>query len=400
MSRSKWTVKYSSLMLIFLSAIFLYSSSTFLRTRYSFYIAVAAYAVFYVFSRAMGQKWHITRTYAWAGFAALASVMYFFAGAGDRVTTYLSGIIYVFFWATTAQYLMDNYERKTILRFGIVNLVLLLVSVVVTISVLTEYPLAARAINGMAEEITQADVRMYTSMGCGSFGFIYGFTVFSMALVSAMKAKGNSWKMRTFVIITYLLVFYMIFLAEFTMALLITTIVFLLCITAGNKNGLLTYTLIAAFAVLALVFSEDLIRFLYSVAQKLDITYLETKMGMILEASTRQDADSLKRVRTYMESINGFLSSPLYGSGTSGLHSQILDTFSTIGLFAIPYVGMLVSIFKSFAKRIDRIHTVVFTGTVFILATLNPFVDSTVVSIVFMLTPTLLYCFAPKKEAR
>ena len=204
--------------------------------------------------------------------------------------------------------------------------------------------------------------------------------------------------MRTFVIVAYLLVFYMIFLAEFTTALLITTIVFLLCITVGNKNSLITYLLIAVFAVLVFIFSEDLVRLLYSVAQKLDITYLENKMAMIIEASSRQDADSLARVRTYMKSINGFLANPLYGSGTSGEHSQILDTFSMIGIFAIPYVAMLISIFKNFAKSIDRIHSIIFAGTIIVLATLNPLVDSTVVSISFMLTPIFLYCFAAKKE--
>ena len=274
----------------------------------------------------------------------------------------------------------------------------MLVSVVVTISVLTEYPLAARAINGKAENITEADVEMYTAMGCGGFGFIYGFTIFSMALATAIKAKGRTWKTKAFVLVAYLLVFYMIFLAEFTTALLITTVLFLLCITAGNKRSYITYALVAIFAVLVFIFNEDLVHFLYSVAQKLDISYLENKMAMIIEASSKQDADSLERVRTYMASINGFLANPFFGSGTSGEHSQILDTFSTIGLFAIPYVAMLISIFRRFAKHIDRVHTVVFAGAILTLATLNPLVDSTVVSITFMLTPALLYCFAPKEE--
>ena len=103
MGRSKCTVKCSTIMLMILSAIFLYSSSTFLRTRYSFYLAVIAYAGFYVLSHSIGQKWRMTGTYAWAGLAAAASLMYFFTGATDRITTYLSGIIYVFFWATVAQ---------------------------------------------------------------------------------------------------------------------------------------------------------------------------------------------------------------------------------------------------------------------------------------------------------
>ena len=119
MGKSNLKIKYSNLMLVFLSAIFLYSSSTFLRTRYSFYLAVIAYAGFYVLSRYIGQKWRVTGTYAWAGLAAVASFMYFISGATDRITTYLSGIIYVFFWATTAQYLIDNYDKRTIFKFGI-----------------------------------------------------------------------------------------------------------------------------------------------------------------------------------------------------------------------------------------------------------------------------------------
>ena len=385
-------------MLLFLSAIFLYSSSPFMRTRYNFYVAVIAYAGFYLISRLNGQKWRVTGTYGWAGLAALSSGMYFFVGAADRVTTYLSGIVYIFFWAMAAQYLMDNYDKKRVLRFGMVNLMLLLVSVIVTIRVLTDYPLAARAINGRADGITEADVARYIAMGCGGFGFIYGCTIFSMALVTVIKAKCRSWKMRTFAISAYVLIFYMIFLAEFTTALLMAAIVFLICITAGKKRNYIPYLLIAMVALLIWAFSDDVLRFIYYLAQRLGVSYLEHKMGMLLEASIRQNSDGLARAKRYMESIEGILSSPLLGSGKAGGHSQVLDTFSTIGLFAIPYVAMLVNVFKDFAKRINKFHIMVFAGTILTLATLNPFVDSTIVSISFILTPIFLYCFVPQNK--
>ena len=398
MSKSKLTVKYSSLMLVFLSAIFLYSSSTFLRTRYSFYLAVAAYLVFYVASRSIGHKWRVNKMYVWGFFAAAASVMYYLVGASDRLTTYLSGVIYIFFWANVFFYLMDNYERKTLVRFAVINTVMLLASVIITITVLTQYPLAARAINGLAEGITEADVARYEAMGCGGFGFIYGFVIFSMGILSAIRVKELTVKTKAFMLLSYLVVFYMIFLAEFTTALLVSAIILMVTFVMGRKNASVGYLLIAVVAVMLALLSDRLLDALYEISKTLDIKYLTNKLEMIIVSAAEQNTEDLKRISLYINSIEGFLSNPLYGSGKAGGHSQILDTFSAIGLFAVPYVVLLLSAFKKMGEYIRSINIIVFSASVLFLATVNPFVDSTITSISFMLTPLYLALFAPKQK--
>ncbi len=391
-------IKKTTLLLTFLTMIFAYTSSTLVRTRYSFYLAVAAYLGFYLISRSMGHKWRVNKTYMWGFFAVAASAMYVLVGASDRLTTYLSGVIYIFFWVNVFYYLMDNYERKTLMKFAIINTVILMVSVIITIRVLTEYPLAARAMNGLADGITEADVARYEAMGCGGFGFIYGFVVFSMGILSAVKAKALSTKLRVFMLVCYVVVFYMIFLAEFTTALLVSTIILMLTFVMGRKNAAVGYLLVGIMFVVLLLLGNNLLDILHKVAQKLDVSYLQTKIEMIMSSSANGSADSLKRVETYMESINGFLSDPIFGSGKAGGHSQIMDTFSTIGLFAIPYVIMLFSAFKKMGEYIKTTSLIILAFVIIVLATVNPFVDSTITSISFMLTPLYLALCAPKQK--
>lgn len=398
MEEKRKEVKQAVPMLVFLSLIFIYTSSTYLRSQYSFFVAVASYALFYVVSISVGQKWRFNNTYLWAGFSVLAIVFYFFAGASDKIALYLSGIIYLTFWVNAFLYLADNYDRKTIKRFAMVNLALLLTNVLTTIRVLEQYPLAARAINGMAEGITEQDVAIYTDMGCGGYGFIYGAVFLTFSLIAVFHAKDTTLKTKIFSILILILTFQMILLAEFATALLLTVILLLFSLVMNSKRLGLNLVFVGIICCFLVIFGDKILNWIHSAAVFMNIDYLAEKMKMLIYASGNDSMDSLSRTQRYMESINGFFSNPLLGSGTSGGHSQIMDTFSTIGIFAFPYVALLFSAFKHIKQYVDKKYVLILAIGILVLATLNPFVDSTVISLTFMMTPTLLYCFVPDKS--
>lgn len=390
-----WTV---DVMLVMLSLIFIYTSSTYLRSRYSFYLALASYAAFFLISVFFRQKWRFDKVYFWALFAALVCPIYILNGAGGKLTTYLSGVIYIFFWYNIFVYLAENYTRKTIKKFAVINLIILATNILTTTRVLELYPLAARAINGKAEGITERDIALYTDMGCGGFGFIYGTVFLSLGIAAAFRAKDISVKMRVFAIVFYVLVFNMILAAQFTTALLLTVAMLLFCLVMNSKKLGINLFIIGVVCIFIAVFSQQILGLIQSIAEALNIGYLADKMDMVLSASDSDSIDSLSRSQRYMQSLKGFASSPIIGSGTSGGHSQILDTFSTIGIFAMPYVMLLFSIFKSMRRYIDKKYVFIFSAGILILATVNPFVDSTIISLAYMLTPTLLYCFVPQQR--
>jgi len=383
--------------LALLSVIFIYTSSTFLRSQYNFYLAFAAYVGFFCITACLRHKWRFNKTYVWAALATLACFVYYFGGAADKITTYLSGIIYITFWFNVFGYLSDNYDRKTIACFAVINIVILLTNILTTIDVLQVYPLAARAINGKAEGITDQDVAMYTDMGCGGFGFIYGSVFLSLGLSAAFRSKQISVKMRLFSIAVYVLIFYMILVAEFTTALLLTIIMLLFSIVMKSKRLHINVVIVGLISLIIVWFHKDMLDLVKSVAERFNVEYVVNKMDMLISASNNDSVGNLSRTQRYMESINGFLQNPLIGSGTAGNHSQIIDTFSAIGLFALPYVFLLFSVFSCMKKYIDVKYVLVFSIGVLILAILNPFVDSTVISLTFMLVPTLFYCFMPKE---
>lgn len=391
-------IKISSLMLILLSLIFIYASSTYLRSYYSFYIAVASYVGFYLISVCLGQKWRPGNTCIWVLLALLACPVYAVSSASEVLTTYLSGIIYLLFWHSAFVYLADNYDRKTIKRFTIINLCILIPSILSTIRVLEVYPLAARAINGAAEGVTAADIAVYTDMGCGGFGFIYGAVFMSLGLAAVFRAQNVTMKTRIFAILMFILVFNMILSAEFTTALLLSFTMLLFALIMNSKNLRMNVILVGLICLLVAIFSQQILEGIKSIAESFNISYLENKMDMLIKASSSESIDNLSRTQRYMESLNGFASNPLFGTGKSGGHSQILDTFSAVGVFALPYLMLLFSMFKNLKKYIDKKYSFILAVGIIILETLNPFVDSTIISMSFMLTPALLYAFVPSSN--
>lgn len=384
----------NSLMLSLLSVMFIYATLTFVRLQYSFYVAVAAYAGFYLLSVHLKFRWNLNnRTTIWFIVSAFVSSLYIINGEIERVTLYLSCIIYIFFWSNAFHFLAINFSIHTLRKYCVFNLSVLLVSVIATLRVLSMYPLASRAIYGRADGLT--DTAFLFPMGCGGFGFIYGFVFITIGLIAIIKSKEANDKLRLFCFLYLILSYSLILKAQFSTAIVLSISIILLFAISRSEHYLVGYIAIALAGLIAFFMLDEILNLLSKLADSMGISLLTGKVSMITSAIYTKNYNSLSRVQVYIKSIEGFMSNPVFGSGVSGEHSQIIDTFSSIGLFAVPFVGLILSCIRSFERYIPKKYILVLKIIVVISAALNPFVDMTLLSIAFMLCPCLIYCSLP-----
>ena len=394
MMRVKISVKI--LFLILLGLLFVYSSFTYIRSIYSFYIAIGGYVSFWFITNLNHQKWPIRSVSLWAILALAVSFLYVLNGAGERLAVYVSGIIYILFWFNTFLYLVNNYSRKETIVFSSFCLLSVLICIFSTINVLKDHPLAARAMNGAAEGISDYDIVVFQRMGCGGYGFIYGCVFIGFALLCGFRSELVNKRQKMILIILHLLFVYLIVQSQFSTAFLLLIIYVTFIILTYSKWHLLSIILVCIFALALFISFQYILRGLSNIAYDIGAIVISDKLNMLNSSLGSRDVESLARTQKYMISINGFTSNPIAGSGISGGHSQILDTLSTIGMVGVVYVIFLLSIFKEMRIYIDEKYVTLFEIIVLLLAIFNPFVDSTLLSITYMLVPALLFSFAPK----
>lgn len=397
MSSTKMTIRVNSLFLIELALLFVYSSFTYIRSSYSFFVAIGGYVSFWIITNLNRQKWSIRSSILlWTILALAGSFLYVLNGASERLTTYISGILYIYFWFNAFLYLVNNYSRKETIFFSSFCLISILICVISTIRVLRDYPLAARAMNGLADGITVYDTTVFQRLGCGGYGFIYGCVFIGLALLCGIKSKLDDKRQRIILIVLYLIFAYLIVQSLFTTAFLLMLICIALSMLIDSRRYILSIIIVCIAGLVLLTTYQELLSGLANIASDLGATFISDKLNMLRSSVGSNDVESLARAQRYMTSINGFLSNPITGSGISGGHSQILDTLSVIGLLGVSYIALLLSIFKEMRKYIDDKYVTIFGIIVMFLGLFNPFVDSTILSITFMLVPALLFSFAPR----
>lgn len=391
-------IKVRTIYLWLLSVLFIYSTSTFLRLSYNFYVAVFGYISFILMTWASGFRWHFFSSKLLVGFLAafISSLMFFVNGAGDVWTVYVSGEIHIFFWGHAFAFLADHYPQNTIKRFLWFHLLVLLISMVATLHALELYPLAARAMYGHADGIK--DANFLHKIGCGGFGFVYGFVCLAIGLVAAIRKKDTKTSKIGFIAF-FILTVCLIIKSNFTMALLFFFLTMGLCVLyAEKKENAVGTALVLILFTLGFIFQEEIVLLLKRIGEYMRMDMLVDKMTKIEHAQKTDNWMSLKRFQVYNVSVQGFLSNPIFGSGYASEDSQILTMLSYIGIFGLSYIYLLWAACDLFAKYVNKIYMKVFFILIIIISTLNMFTDMTLMSMVFFLTPALLYWAAPAKE--
>ena len=229
------------------------------------------------------------------------------------------------------------------------------VSVGATLSVLVTDNNAARLLAGVAKGAVR---EAYYSRGVGGYGFVYGCVFMLYGLIIWLsKEKNKALKACLFLLITVMLV--MIVYSSYTIALLLSIIVFVLSIYTKSKRK--DATVIFVLVMLSLVFlMVPVLNLIHNIAENLELEWIVKRISQLLNAEETGAFADLKRMQLYKTSLETFASNIFLGGTHIGGHSMVFDHMAVYGLiggvFCISFFLWLIKFGGGFGKRIGLIY--------------------------------------------
>lgn len=189
--------------------------------------------------------------------------------------------------------------------------------------------------------------RLYKSHNIGGYGFIYYLVLLIPILVRELFLNFSVKKL--LLLLTFA---FCILRSEYTTAIIMTLLGLALALLFQSKSKILRLGIIV-IGIVVVVSMQELLN--WASSSVVDTSYtLKTRFDMMSDYSMYGDADNDLGIRVflYMQSINAFLSSPLFGNLLSfsphpvGEHSEILDYLGGSGLFGIAVFFLLLHFLK------------------------------------------------------
>lgn len=387
-------IKEKSLLLVLISALFVYSTCTFIRLQYNFYLAFLLYAVVFLLAWQNGLlkksfffhssiiKWFVVLT-------CFSSLLYIHGGA-YQWTTFFGSYIQVLFWILAFEIVAKNFSEREISPYFNIHILLIIFWSFATIRALAMYPMAARAMYGHTSEIL--DTSFLHFIGCGGYGFIYGLVFISIALCRKLLFKREIFSRRNILYLIPIIIYgYTIIKAAFTTALIMLLLSVLLLFFYARTERNSTGTLVLfAIIVMILGFYRDFMNLIYLIGESFGINTFMYKIDSITRALNAEDMEQLARFQNYDASWQSFLANPIIGSSEAGIDSQILVQLAYMGLGGLTYVGFIHSAFTIMRNYVDRQFVNIVEILTIFLTLFNTFNDMTSISVVFFLTPCLM----------
>lgn len=195
----------------------------------------------------------------------------------------------------------------------------------------------------------------------GGFGHAYGM-VFVLITIGLYYRKIITGKTKLFAFFVVVLGIWYIYLAEYFLALILTIVGLMFCCLIGIKNRGLKVILIFLYLV-SLLFLPSILSFLSGITEG-TVSNKFMEMSQSISLGTVSGSSSTARENVYLQSLEAFFSSPIWGvSGSSimyssiGGHSTILDFLGqtgAIGFFAyVVFLNFIVKVInnKTFAYK-------------------------------------------------
>lgn len=332
------------------------------------------------------------------GSFAIIAIVYWAVGYGDLGFYDLVNYLLLFgFSLNSMLYSKINSKRldSMILKY---SMVLLSLTVLTTTVALQTNSNAARLLT--SSQTDEGATMLLRSQNVGAFDFIYGLVIVFPALIAMLK-NGRKKLMKVYACILIMGVFTCVIKSNFTTALLLMFMGFLLpYIFNGSKNTgvkLCMFILIAAVAPLSLPY---FLRFVYN--RTTSILAKEKIKGLLLFMSGIGGAEDVSsRVTLFKMSLISFLKNPLLGVGgyyrtttiaNVGKHAQFIDDLARYGIIGgIPLLWFIYNSIKKSTAH-DRIMSTAFFPSVVIFCVLgfmNPIYNYGVLACFFIIASTL-----------
>ena len=229
-------------------------------------------------------------------------------------------------------YYFMYYRAQTVPFYAKVIIVMLIITTITTIIGLIRFPFAARTL--ATTESSDESFLTYSWNNIGSYDFVYIAVLLYPILILAYKLK------RIKSVIFWMLVvllFSLVILSEYTTALILIMLTSVLCLPK-NKMSAQQFMVTGVFFFLAIfllwpVFSK----FLLWLSGVLSSETLSERLTSLANGYSGLENSESHRIELYRASLEGFMSSPLFGemlgsTTRSGGHSHILDLLSDYGI--------------------------------------------------------------------
>ena len=276
--------------------------------------------------------------------------MLFLFGVQNHISVFtndISNMLYLMFFMCVFVVYSDEYyenDRKVILSIWLVDTII--ASVYSAIRLINDPTLSRMLSTGSYHSTSAASA----ARGIVSFGVIYGLTLVLIVLFSLIINKKGK---MLFNIILFALFTLVLFLAQFTIAILLVGVGVLCVFVINNKNGTVnmqTRFFVLAIVGICLVFISP---FLMQIIVESEIFGYEVNARLeeimtFFSGGSLEGTDLLVRFMQYFTSLGALVSS--FGLGkmvvTSlevGGHSQWFDGLGNYGIFYIIYLVAVIS---------------------------------------------------------
>ncbi len=323
-----------------------------------------------------------------------------------HVSLSFENIIYFMMLLALFLYYSRNWNERqgrAVVIFWSVDTV---ISCIYSIYRLKDNPMLAR---DMAASVAEGDVR-----GIVSYGVVYGLTILVPVLCWMIFKKNNRKKFLW--VALFAIVILTLWYAQFTISLFLLLVGIVLYLLYNVVTRLKKLT-----RILVLIFSIAVIAIVATRIDEILMAILEVnnlpkdfsmRLGEILkflqDGHVDNTNDAALRVELYQSSVkaisqNGFLGYCLFGKGSVGGHSEILDMLANYGV--IYFVLFMSAITKFYQKVIAflpnecrgvfRISTLLLLVQSFI----NTSFMSSIMGIYIVVIPLLLKCYGKEKGA-
>lgn len=239
----------------------------------------------------------------------------------------------LFILPTIIGYYFLNYRPESIKIFAWTLIIALIITTVTTITGLIMFPNASRILATIAESDDPENLK-YTWRNIGGYDFVYTCVLLYPVLILARKL--NKIHLVTFLVLTAA-IFMLVIASEYTIAFILMVITSVLYFSSKKLNSkhLLIFGIIMFLSLFIFwdVFKNLLLWFASIVNSESISERLTALAGGITSLENFED----NRLELYRMSLNGFLSSPIFGqilgaTTSHGGHSFVLDSLANYGL--------------------------------------------------------------------
>lgn len=315
------------------------------------------------------------------------NALYFFTMTGFSVIPFFVCSYYI--------NLKDEGNNGWIIK---IILLLSIVTFISTIIVSLTYPDAPKTL-AMGTAMDRYK-EVYVRMNCGGYGFVYGFVI-SFIPVLSCKFGQRFWKIIKGIYL--ILGILTLIISQYTIGIIVLAVSTALYILYNQNRNESSIVIKLIFVILGLIVLLNLSVVLNYLSELLS-NYLILSVRLAEMASFIQYGsignNINSRLIVYSISWEGFLRHPLFGGAiwgqnTIGAHSTILDLLSLIGLFGmVPYFGFLLSVVKM-VKR--KQYTISFVSFI-LISILNPTIYVVTIGFAFYMSAIMFTQYGEMKN--